>query len=72
MLTSLAQAVTSQARKLLKRVFIVIIPKYLFELNGFRMSLVNLIQKNYSINDRLGFGNSACDVTGSFPIPPNR
>ena len=56
-LTSLAQAVTSQAetRELLKRVFIVIIPQYLFEFNGFRMNLVNLFQKNYSINDRLGF-----------------
>ena len=74
MLNSLAQAVTSQAetRELLKRVFIVIIPQYLFEFNGFRMNLVNLNQKNYSINDRLGFGNSAFDVTGSFPIPPNR
>ena len=74
MLTSLAQAVTSQAetRELLKRVFIVIIPQYLFEFNGFRMNLVNLIQKNYSINDRLGFENSACDVRGSFPIPPTR
>ena len=72
MLTSLAQAVTSQAetRELLKMVFIVIMPQYLFEFNGIRMNLVNLIQKNYSINERLGFRNSACDVTGSFPIPP--
>ena len=72
--TSLAQAVTSQAetRELLKRVFIVIIPEYLFEFNVFRMNLVNLIKKNYSINDILGFGNSACDVTGSFSIPPTR
>ena len=72
--TSLAQAVTSQAetRKLLKRVFIVIMPKYLFEFNGFRMNLVNLIETHYSINDMLGFGNSACDITGSFPIPPTR
>ena len=69
--TSLSQAVTSQAenRKPLKRVFIVIKPKYLFEFNGFRMNLGNLMQKHYSINDILGFGNSACDVTGSFPIP---
>ena len=69
--TSLAQAVTSQAetRELLKRVFIVIMPEYLFEFNGFRMNLVNLIKKNYSINDIVGFGNSACDVTGSIPIP---
>ena len=51
--TSLAQAVTSQAetRELLKRVFIVIMPEYLFEFNGFRMNLVNLIKTNYSIND---------------------
>ena len=72
--TSLAQAVTSQAvtRELFKRVFNVIIPEYLFEFNVFRMNLVNLIKKNYSINDILGFGNSACDVTGSFSIPPTR
>ena len=74
--TSLAQAVTSQAetRELLKRVFIVIMPEYLFEFNGFRMNLVkiNLIKKNYSINDIVGFGNSACDVTGSIPIPPTK
>ena len=65
---------TSQAetRELLKRGFIVIMPKYLFEFNGFRMNLVNLIKKNYSINDILGFKNSACDVTGCFPIPPTR
>ena len=51
--TSLAQAVTSQAetRELLKRVFIVIIPECLFDINVFRMNLVNLIKKNYSIND---------------------
>ena len=55
MLISLAQAVTSQAetRELLKRVFIVIMPQYLFEFNGFRINLVNLIQKNYSINESL-------------------
>ena len=49
-----------------------IILQYLFEFNDFRMNLVNLIQKDYSINDRLGFGNSACDVTGSFHIPQTR
>ena len=39
-ITSLAQVVTSQAenREPLKRVSIVIIPKYLFETNGFRMN----------------------------------
>ena len=65
---------TSQAetRELLKRGFIVIIPKYLFEFNDFRMNLVNLIKKNYSINDILGFGISAFDIKGSFPIPPTR
>ena len=42
-------------------------PEYLFVFNGFRMNLVNLIQKKYSINDKYGFGNPACDVTGSFP-----
>ena len=65
---------TSQAenREPLKRVFIVIEPKYLFVFNGFRMHFGNLMQKNYSINDILGFGNSACDVTGSFPIPLTR
>ena len=64
--TSLAQAVMSQAesRELLKRGFFVIMPKYLFEFNGFRMNLVNLIKKNYSINDILGFENS--------PILPTR
>ena len=51
-----------------------IMPKYiyLFEFNGFRMNLVNLIKKDYSMNDILGFGNSARDVTGSFPIPLTR
>ena len=49
-----------------------IMPEYLFEFNGFRMNLVNLIKKDYSINDILGFGNSACDATGSFPIPLTR
>ena len=36
--TSLAQAVTSQAenREPLKRVYIMIMPEYLFETNGFR------------------------------------
>ena len=45
---------TSQAenREELKGVLNVIMPKYLFEFNGFMMNLVNLIQKNYSINDK--------------------
>ena len=72
--TSLAKAVTSQAetRELLKRVFLMIMPNYLFEFNGFRINLVNLVKTNYSINHILGFRNSACDVTGSFPILPTR
>ena len=46
---------TSQAenKEALKRVLNVIMPKYVFEFNGFMMNLVNLIQKNYSINDRI-------------------
>ena len=60
MLTSLAQAVMSQAetRELSKRVFIVIMSHYLFEFNGSRMNLVKLIQKIFSINDILRFWNS--------------
>ena len=49
-----------------------IIHGYLFEFNGVRKNLVKLIQKNYSINDKLEFGSSAYDVTGSFPIPLTR
>ena len=67
--TSLAQAVTSQAgnRKPLQRVFIVIMPEYLFETNGFRINLVNVIKEKYIITDTLEFRVSACDVTGFFP-----
>ena len=66
--TFLAQAVTSQAenKKPLKRVFMVILPDYLFETNGLRINLVNMIKQKCSITDTLGFGISACDVTGSF------
>ena len=72
--TSLAQAVTSQAenRNPLKRVFIGVMPEYLFETNGFMINLVNVINEKYSITDDLGFGLSACDVTGSFPRPQTR
>ena len=49
-----------------------IMPEYLFKFNGFRMNLVHLIKKNNSINSIIGFGNSACDVTDSFPIPASR
>ena len=67
--TSPTQAVMSQAetREPLKRVFIVIIPEYLFEFNGFRMNITSLIETNYSTNGKSGFGNSACDATSSFP-----
>ena len=62
----------AETMELLKRAFIVIMPKYLFEFNGFRMNLVNLIKKDYSMNHILGFGNSACDITASFPTPLTR
>ena len=44
-ITSLAQALTSQAenKEPWKRVTIVIIPKYLFKINVFRINRVNLI-----------------------------
>ena len=42
-------------------------PNFLFVFNGFRMNLVNLIQKNYIINDKYRFENPACDFTGYFP-----
>ena len=50
----LAQAVTSQAedREPLKRDFIVIMPNYLFETNGFRLNWVYLIEEKCSINDK--------------------
>ena len=52
--TSLAQAVTSQteSRKLLKRALIVIIPKYLFEINGFGIHLISLTKEKYNIYDK--------------------
>ena len=46
-----------------------IMPGYLFEINGFGINLVNLTKEKYSIYDQYGFGTSACDVTGSFPSP---
>ena len=72
--TSLAQAVTSQAenREPFKRVFIGVMPEYLFETNGFMINWVNVIKEKYSITDDLGFVISACDVTGSFPRPLTR
>ena len=35
-------------------VFIVIMPEYLFETNGFRINQVNVIKEKYSITDNLG------------------
>ena len=62
---------TSQTenRESLKSVFIVIMPIYLFEINDFGISLFNLTKEKYNINDKLGFGNSAYDITVSFPSP---
>ena len=72
--TSLAQAVTSQteSREPLKSALIVIMPEYLFEINCFGITLVHLTEEKYNIYDKLGFGNSACDITGSFPSPLTR
>ena len=65
---------TSQAanRKPLKRVVIVIMPEYLFETNDFRINGVHVIKDKYNISGKLGYGISACDVTGSFPSPLTR
>ena len=38
----------AETREPLKRVFIVIIPEYLFEFNGFRINITSLIEKNIS------------------------
>ena len=67
--TSLAQAVMSQteSREPLKSALIVIMSEYLLEINGFGINLVNLTKEKYNMCDRLGFWNSACDVTDSFP-----
>ena len=62
----------TKSREPLKSVFIVIMPIYLFEINGFGIHLVNLTKGKYNINDKLGFWNSACDITGSFPSPLTR
>ena len=62
----------TESREPLKSVFIVIMSIYLFEINGFGIDLVDLTKEKYNINDKLGFGNSACDITGSFPIPLTR
>ena len=73
-ITSLAEAVKSQAEDWgpLKRVFIVIMPQYLFEINGFRIYSVHLIKDICNITDKLGFWISACDITGSFTGPLTR
>ena len=72
--TPLTQAEKSQAenREPLKRAYIMIMPEYLFETNGFRIDRVNVIKEKYSITDKLGFGICACDITGSFPSPLTR
>ena len=62
----------TESREHLKSVFIVIMSIYLFEINGFGINLVDLTKEKYNINDKSGFGNSACDITGSFPIPLTR
>ena len=62
----------TESRELLKSVFIVIMPEYLFEINGFGINVSNLTKEKYNINDRLGFEISACDVTGCFPSPVTR
>ena len=67
--TSLAQPATSQteSRKPLKSALIVIMPKYLFEINGFGINLVNLTMEKYYIYDKLGFGT--LPVTSQDPFP---
>ena len=62
---------TSQAenKEALKRVLNVIMPKYVFEFNGFMMNLVNLIQKNYSINDKINKDLETLPVTSQAPFP---
>ena len=53
--TSLAQAVTSQAENSepLTSALIVIIPEYLFEINGFGINLTSLIKEKYNIYDKI-------------------
>ena len=62
----------AEKREPLKSVFIVIIPQYLLNTNGFRMNWVYVIKDKYSITDELVIGISACDVPGSFPSPLTR
>ena len=61
---------TSQAehREALKKALNVIMPKYLFKFNGFMMNLVNLIQKNYRINDKIK-DLGTLPVTSHAPFP---
>ena len=49
-----------------------IMPIYLCQIDGLGINLVNLTKDKYNISDKLGFVNSACDVTGSFPSPLTR
>ena len=44
-----------------------IMPEYLFEINCFGINLFHLTEEEYNMYDKLGFGNCACDVVGSFP-----
>ena len=71
--TSLAKAMSmtskSEHRGPVKFIFIVIMPEYLFETKGFKVNGVNVIKKKCSISYTLGFGISACDITGSYPSP---
>ena len=62
----------TESREPLKNVVIVIMPIYSFEINSFGINLVNMTKEIYNINDKLGFGNSACDITGSFLSPLTR
>ena len=63
------QPVTSQVDifQLLKGSYILYMTEYQFEFNVLRKNSFNLSQKKCSINDTLGFGYSACDVTVSYP-----
>ena len=66
--SSLTQAVTSQAENCehLQSVLIEYVSELMFKYNVFSINEVNLFEKEYSAHAKLGFGNSACDVTASF------
>ena len=52
--TSVAQAVTSQteSRESIKNALIVIMPEYLFEINGFGINSISLTKEKYKIYDK--------------------